>query len=36
VRRCWEYCLVTIHAGTLRVMAYDIDGRMFDYLDLSK
>lgn len=32
----WQYCLVTVNEGTLRMMAYDIDGRMYDYLDLKK
>jgi len=32
----WQYCLVTIHNGTLRMMAYDIDGRMYDYLEMKK
>lgn len=32
----WQYCLVTIHEGTFRMMAYDIDGRMYDYLELKK
>jgi len=32
----WQYCLVTIHGGTLRMMAYDIDGRLYDYLELEK
>lgn len=32
----WQYCLVTIHDRTLRMMAYDIDGRMYDYLELKK
>jgi len=32
----WQYCLVTIAEGTLRMMAYDIDGRMYDYLELKK
>lgn len=32
----WQYCLVTIHNGTLRMMAYDIDGRMYDYLEIKK
>lgn len=36
VLRNWQYCLVTIHDGTLRMMAYDIDGRMYDYLELKK
>jgi len=34
--RNWQYCLVTIHGGTLRMMAYDIDGRMYDFLELRK
>ncbi len=36
VLRNWQYCIVTIHEGTLRMMAYDIDGRMYDYLELKK
>lgn len=36
VLRNWQYCLVTIHGNTLRMMAYDIDGGMYDYLDLEK
>jgi predicted phosphodiesterase len=34
--RNWQYCLVTIHDGTFRMMAYDIDGKMYDYLELKK
>jgi len=34
--RNWQYCLVTIHDGTLVMMAYDIDGKMYDYLELKK
>ena len=34
--RNWQYCLVTIHGGTFRMMAYDIDGKMYDYLELRK
>jgi len=36
VLRNWQYCLVTIHGRTLRMMAYDIDGRLYDYLELKK
>lgn len=36
VLRNWEYCLVTIHGGTFHMRAYDIDGRLFDLLDLDK
>ena len=36
VLRNWQYCLVNIHSGTLQMMAYDIDGRMYDYLELKK
>ncbi len=36
VLRNWQYCLVTIHEGTFRMMAYDIDGRMYDFLELKK
>ncbi len=36
VLRNWQYCLVTIHEGTFRMMAYDLDGRMYDYLELKK
>jgi predicted phosphodiesterase len=32
----YQYCLVTVHGGTLRVMAYDINGRLYDYLELNK
>jgi len=36
VKADWEYCMVTIAGGYLRMTAYDIDGRMFDYLELRK
>ncbi len=36
VLRNWQYCLVAVHEETLRMMAYDIDGRMYDYLELKK
>lgn len=36
LNRNWEYCLVTIHGGILRMMAYDIQGRLFDFLELKK
>ncbi|MFA5410492.1 MAG: metallophosphoesterase family protein [Candidatus Omnitrophota bacterium] len=32
----WQYCLVTICGRSLRMMAYDIDGRLYDYLELEK
>ncbi len=32
----WQYCLVTIHQNTLTMMAYDIDGKMFDFLQIKK
>ena len=34
--RNWQYCLVTIHDGTFRMMAYDFDGKLYDYLELKK
>ena len=34
--RNWQYCLVAVHDGTLVMMAYDIDGKMYDYLELKK
>lgn len=36
VFRGWQFCSVAIHGKTLRMMAYDIDGKMYDYLDLAK
>ena len=36
VARCHHYLQVTIAGDTFRMMAYDIAGRMFDYLDLRK
>ncbi len=36
VLRNWQYCLVTIHDGTFRMMAYDMDGRLYDFLELKK
>jgi calcineurin-like phosphoesterase family protein/purple acid phosphatase-like protein len=36
VFRNWQYCLVTMHNKTLRMMAYDIEGNMFDFLELKK
>ncbi len=36
VLRNWQYCLVTIHDGTFSMMAYDIDGKMYDFLELKK
>lgn len=36
VFRGWQYCYCAIHGKTLRMMAYDIDGRMYDYIDLKK
>ncbi|MBI4558438.1 MAG: metallophosphoesterase family protein [Candidatus Hydrogenedentes bacterium] len=32
----YQYCLVAIHGKTLHMMAYDIDGRLFDVLELKK
>ena len=34
--RNWHYCLVTIHGNSLRLTASDIEGRLFDYLELRK
>ncbi len=34
--RNWQYCLVMLHARNLVMMAYDIDGRLYDYLHLRK
>lgn len=36
VRRAHHYCLLTVHAGTLRLQVYDLEGRMFDSLELNK
>lgn len=36
VLRNWHYCLVNIHDNTFRLTAYDIDGKLFDVLDLTK
>jgi len=36
VLRNYEYCYVTIAGETLRMMAYDIDGRLVDFLELRK
>jgi predicted phosphodiesterase len=36
VLRNWEYCLINIHGDTLSLMAYDIDGRLFDLMNLCK
>lgn len=36
VMRNWQYCYVTIHKNLLRMVAYDIEGRMYDYLELTK
>jgi hypothetical protein len=33
--RNWQYCMVTINDRTLRMMTYDIDGKMIDYLDIN-
>jgi len=32
----WQYCLVTIYGDVLEMKAYDIDGRMYDFLKLQK
>jgi acid phosphatase type 7 len=34
--RNWQYCFVNIHKGTLQMMAYDINGQMYDFLELKK
>jgi len=34
--RYWQYCLVTIHDGTLEMKAYDIDGKLYDFLEIKK
>jgi len=34
--RNWQYCYVTIFNGTFRMMAYDIDGKLYDYLEINK
>jgi hypothetical protein len=36
VHRDHHYCYVTVNGNALRLTATDIDGRMFDYLDLRK
>ncbi len=36
VKRDFEYCLVTIAGGEMHLAAYDISGRMFDYVDLHR
>jgi hypothetical protein len=36
VFRGHHYCVVTVHAGTFSMKAYDIDGVMFDTLELRK
>lgn len=36
VARCHHYVTVGIAGDRLRMMAYDIEGRMFDYLDIEK
>jgi len=36
LRRDWQYCLVTLHEGTFRMMAYDLAGNMYDFLELKK
>ena len=36
ILRDWQYCLVLIHARTLVMMAFDINRRMYDYLELHK
>ena len=32
----WQYCLVTIYGNALRMMAYDIDGKMYDFFEIKK
>lgn len=34
VLRSWEYCIISINDKTLHMMTYDINGNMFDYLDI--
>ena len=34
--RNWQYCYVVIHDGTFQMMAYDIDGKLYDLLTLKK
>ena len=34
--RNWQYCYVTIYNGTFRMMAYDIDGKLYDFLEIQK
>ena len=34
--RRWQYCLINIHKETFQMMTYDIDGNLFDYLELKK
>lgn len=34
--RNWHFCLVNIEEGTFRMIAYDIDGKMYDSLELRK
>ena len=34
--RNWQYCLVNIHGGTFQMMAYDIDGKLYDFFELKK
>ncbi len=36
VRRTHHYCLLSVHAGTLRLQVYDLEGRMFDSLEIHK
>jgi hypothetical protein len=36
VKRDWQYCLVTVHGRSLQLLAYDIEGRLYDYLELRK
>lgn len=31
-----HYCLVNVHGGTLRIESYDLDGRLFDFVQLEK
>jgi len=36
VFRGWQFCYAAINGGEFTMMAYDIDGRMFDYLEIKK
>ena len=31
-----HYCLVAIHGDRLSLKAYDVEGRMFDFMELQK